>query len=511
MKRPDKHDPKRKPPTVLPPAAADSAVVEPLATVAAEIAGIAPVPPVPPVPPTPPLGNTAVIVVHGIGQQLPFETLDAFAHGLTRDDPLATNAVRLARVGTRDLPRVEVALTRGLPKPRELHLYEAYWAPLTEGKVTLRDVFAFLCLAAWDGFWNTKGGRFMRFMFGRVVDLAASRGTRWHLAIAGLVVLALGVLNATATALFASTIVDANGSGFFDAVVVAELTKIGAACVALALLFAGSMIVTRQLVLLFGVLGALIGGAVAIGVAAVMHASGEGPLVPIDVLPWLGTNLAVAVFWTVLVVASAYVRRLLVQFIGDIAAYITPQYVDRFLEVRTQIKNAVREVVEAVYRQREEGRPAYDRILLVGHSLGSVAAYDALNAMLNADKLDPDQAVAVLDRTKLLLTFGSPLDKTAFIFTTRGRDSGTVREALAAAVQPMIQHESYRTIPWINVHSKQDIVSGALDFYDDPAWPGGSPLRVRNVEDPDAKTPLVAHVEYWSNDCVYQQVRPYLA
>ena len=104
------------------------------------------------------------------------------------------------------------------------------WGPLPEGKVRSRVGLAFLCLAAWDGFWNPKGGRFMRFMFGRVVDLAASRGTRWHLAIAGLVVLALGVLNATATALFASTIVEnEDGPGPYGAKGVGEGSLAGAA------------------------------------------------------------------------------------------------------------------------------------------------------------------------------------------------------------------------------------------------------------------------------------------
>ena len=43
-----------------------------------------------------------------------------------------------------------------------------------------------------------------------------------------------------------------------------------------------------------------------------------------------------------------------------------------------------------------------------------------------------------VDRTKLLLTFGSPLDKTAFVFATRG-DASEARGRLAEARQPLIK------------------------------------------------------------------------
>src|SRR5437763_12168296 len=59
---------------------------------------------------------TAVLVVHGMGQQLPFETLDALANGLYREDVRSYGAgVRPARVahvqfGQHSLERVEMQL-----------------------------------------------------------------------------------------------------------------------------------------------------------------------------------------------------------------------------------------------------------------------------------------------------------------------------------------------------------------------------------------------------------------
>ena len=40
---------------------------------------------------------------------------------------------------------------------RAVHIYEAYWAPLTEGQVTLRDVILFLFHAGFDGLWHSRG------------------------------------------------------------------------------------------------------------------------------------------------------------------------------------------------------------------------------------------------------------------------------------------------------------------------------------------------------------------
>ena len=107
-------------------------------------------------------------------------------------------------------------------------------------------------------------------------------------------------------------------------------------------------------------------------------------------------------------------------------------------------------------------------MLLAGHSLGSVVIYDALNALLLRDA-ELKGADNVRERTKLLLTFGSPLDKTAYFFRQQGRAEVAVREALAASLQPLILNYEYRTFPWINVHSSRDPIGNGLKFYDLPA------------------------------------------
>ena len=143
----------------------------------------------------------------------------------------------------------------------------------------------------------------------------------------------------------------------------------------------------------------------------------------------------------------------------------------------------------------------------VGHSLGSVISYDSLNELILEDELSTPP-LYIPQRTKLLLTFGSPLDKTAFIFRTHKDQGSEIREA-AAAVQPMISSYRHRPRRWINIFSRNDWVSGKLDFYDrnpapkPPAMPLESamnvPIPVENMEDWNAQIPLVAHLQYWGN------------
>jgi len=74
-------------------------------------------------------------------------------------------------------------------------------------------------------------------------------------------------------------------------------------------------------------------------------------------------------------------------------------------------------------------------------------------------------------------------------------------------VQPLIQDYKNRPYPWVNVYSRNDVICGHLDFYDLPDAlipPKAKP--VENVPDEEALIPLVAHVEYWNNRTVWNQL-----
>jgi len=116
-------------------------------------------------------GKAAVFVVHGMGQQIEFQTLDDVAEGLRAANvrrgggPTPRPAVRAIAVGDERPQRIELTLTDADRHTREVHVYEAYWAPITEGKVTLRDVMRFLFNAGFDG-WRHSFDPFRRYVAG---------------------------------------------------------------------------------------------------------------------------------------------------------------------------------------------------------------------------------------------------------------------------------------------------------------------------------------------------------
>jgi hypothetical protein len=219
-------------------------------------------------------------------------------------------------------------------------------------------------------------------------------------------------------------------------------------------------------------------------------------------------------FLGLLLLGSNKVRKVIVQYVGDVAIYICPHLLNRFDKLRERIRRRVYKTAEHIYGMHapDSCDLTYRKVAIVGHSLGSVAAYDTLNTLIALDELR-GSPLHVLERTSLLLTFGSPLDKVAFVFAAQGTETSETRERFAATTRPLIQSYRYRTFPWINVYSDQDLISGKLDFYDNPGDPQskgqinpaypGELREVKNEIDSAAHTPLLAHVQYWQNKCVF--------
>ncbi len=574
---------------------------------------------------TPPPPRIAVLALHGMGQQIPFETLDQvqrnFCAAASRQGvKLPRPSVQVAKVGDEVLRRAEVRMGEAESSP-EVHFYEVYWAPLTEGRVDLRDVISFLRMGGGNGLRHSLFSSSSRFMFGKMFPFPRSLGTSLYLALALLAVSSLVVLNTIVLAVAAATNwLPATNWLTANKVLQADLTGVaslvclvGAAlggCLFLSMTrrdlakgelwrlpslqrFAVDLLFYLMLVVLIvsagtmiwlvkqhsgippgaasvSILNPLLGGddqakqlatvttAATVLIALILVVSflvkwalgnilapvaravvsggfflvlavsaGAGgyllalllgidvpPFSPKDLpapLPWLFDNRHLWV-WTVLIGLSAFARSFLVQYLGDVAAYVSPHKLDRFNEIRDRIRGEVFKTACALYSARSaDGRPEYDQIALVGHSLGSVIAYDTLNHLLNKD-LTADTPLNIKARTCLLLTFGSPLDKIAYLFQIQGTRTSDTREALANAVQPLIQSYDYRKFKWINVFSKDDIIGGSLEFFDDGS---GNPQRIQNDEDLYSSIPLVAHTEYWRTplvwDHLYTQVAAHLS
>lgn len=214
--------------------------------------------------------------------------------------------------------------------------------------------------------------------------------------------------------------------------------------------------------------------------------------------------------WPALIAISKLVRDLIVEYPGDVAIYVTSNKLDRFDEIRDKIKQVALDSLMplySAYNVDSKGNATsflYSKVAIVGHSLGSVVAYDTLNKLLTLDELLKNW-FRVAQRTAIFETFGSPLDKTAFFFSFQGKDTFKIREQLAASKQPLIESYRFRKFPWINVLSSSDIISGELKFYDVPDKPA-PPDAVKNFIDPAAIVPLIAHVEYWKNRTVWDKL-----
>jgi hypothetical protein len=490
--------------------------------------------------------HVAVLVCHGMGQQVRFETLDALAREVLTTAISCGTAVEeeitvaLQPEAGSFYPRAELRLKKADGSRLDAHFYEAYWAPLTEGRVSLRETLAFFIDAGRSGLrFAWRDGVFNRWMFGGRQEFEIPARRIWQLGIA-LWILLLVTAAFTAVALLpAIKIVDAFRAGSADravAVIAAVgfsigviLALSGAFAVALARVAGigadtgrpksaidaepGIMASKRSKRWMSAIIVALVVGLslwATIYLGQLMYDRWLLPAASEPRAHVAGVIAAIALLAIEAYVLLKLIREFLIEFGGDVAAYVAPFKVSKFEEIRRGIQERGRTVARFVYAARAPGsdQPLYDRVMVVGHSLGSVLAYDTLNDAIKRDAA-ADGWVAgsdacqydVVDRTGLLLTFGSPLDKTAFIFRTqKSALEVSAREKLASAVQPLIMSYANRRGRWINIWSRSDWISGPLGYYDRPQPRPGE--GVCNIENRESRNPGKAHTEYWSGPLV---------
>jgi hypothetical protein len=240
----------------------------------------------------------------------------------------------------------------------------------------------------------------------------------------------------------------------------------------------------------------------------------------VRVLRWIYPLIRVARFlvphWIRLRAVREWVERratwILVGYIGDIAIYTTMDQKSRHYEIRQRILKESQALLEAILAEAPEDA----QVIVAGHSLGSVIAYDTLNR-LNIKANLPAGEDLPLKKLAGLITFGSPLDKVAFFFREHaGKDQYVRRQimehlhsfkakplssqedqkepyVLANPVAPKLDH-----LPWVNYWSKNDPISGHLDFYQIPDQD--------NVCLDLPEKWGVAHVRYWCHMPFYEDI-----
>ena len=398
-----------------------------------------------------PSGNTAVLVIHGIGEQHPFETLDMFARTLWRalEAPGGGSVTAAHRLRSHESGWLEsYASFERAGEPARVDLYEFYWAHRMQRQISAGEVIEWLIQVS-DGarqFYaeNAELATKYRDLEVGAFDRQGRFKVAWYLGLGGPLawLLRLGVVARRSL----------------------HLPTLG---------LSGPVL---------GVVGAL--------------------------TSWLGGKAA----------------RLMVDFVGDIAVYTTTDRKSRHFAVRNQI---LREAEEEVWNLLQH----YGRVIVAGHSLGSVVAYDTLSRLALRMSADPE-AAALANRLVGLVTFGSPLDKIAFFFRRRTPEQQYVRRQIQAfrygfraryfeadrtlrelpperrlhAGAPL--PEPLERMPWLNFWNPDDPVSGYLDYY--AVEPHGANI---NVKAPDAEgralgkaNPLAAHGAYFGYVSMYERI-----
>jgi hypothetical protein len=468
----------------------------------------------------------AIVVTHGMGQQVHFETLEQIAVALRNAElraqpgatkPIVPRAVHLrnAKGTVTELVRAEMSVAGGDGQERTVHVYESYWAPLTEGQASLTDVTSFMTETFLRGLWFvTRYRGFNRWEFGKMQQYA----TRFFLSLGKLLVAILVfllplLLGNLLTVAQVYSLVRSGGT----AAVIWEpyLNDLRWIAVFAAVFGFGALILPKlyRVRFLTGRAGFLRAVRTGLKILAItISLAGLGLIFCAELLLFhhVGgpvTGWARYAVWAAVLAEGLIGRWFLIEYMGDVAIYVTSFKVSHWDEVRGKIKKNVEDVVGAVYAARSgphgKGHLIYPKVMVVGHSLGSVISYDVLNQLVLEDELAMTEGrthdvLEVTERTKLMLTFGSPLDKTAFLFRTKG-GTDELGQAAAAAWQPMIRAYGFRPAKWINIWSWFDIVSAPLHYYDVPGTAGGG-KRIQNITDAEAFVPLVAHTEYWNDD-----------
>ena len=281
---------------------------------------------------------------------------------------------------TDQLGRAELTLARRDGSLRDIHIYEAYWAPLTEGKVVIRDVLWFLLGA---GFHGTLAGLrgFRRLMFGEWVRLDKAGPTSLLFLFALAVVLSLVVINSALVLLIAgNTLPITNVTGWANSTLIGRLTRDVAIAEIVAIplaLFVGALHWHRNWFLrrhrltnrrwhlpkmiewiLVGwvwlALVTTVGVAILVGVDIIrLRTAAGGSETP----AWQLTIVSGIAF-----VTSYVLRSFLIQYFGDVVIYVSAHAVSRFNEIRVQIQKTGFDVGRAIYALPEhyERRPRAD-------------------------------------------------------------------------------------------------------------------------------------------------------
>ncbi|MDQ6766533.1 MAG: hypothetical protein M3Z41_01840 [Candidatus Eremiobacteraeota bacterium] len=442
--------------------------------------------------------KNAVIVVHGISPHQRYQIQDAFASGLCSALQAETARDRTARLGAGApkgagfwstgivWPRVHndqqivesqaVALRveckdeggGNIPFEPTIDVFEGYWSPIDKEQTTPLRVLSWLLAATFVPLNNVRiPATFAKSAF----DLSFTLGA-----------LVLGLL---ATYVVASSALRAYH---------AYVTQVSVDMHGLLFAAVGAYMLAQVLARLWQVMvrharlsvwNALILVGLAIGGVILLDWPNRAAQ-----LSWIGRLTGPSGWLFISALALRFVlsfaKNFLVDAIGDIQIYTTHDENARFYQFRQQIIQTVGRVVVQVLQSTDEGgKPLYDNVFLVGHSLGTTVLMDviiALHALVEEEAFPTERWRCI----RAFVTYGSALEKTRFFFDVRNQNLsealvrwrkdvyGHLFTADAAVLdgEPPRTHMPPSGIFWANYWYFTDVVANEIRSYTSSREPG---------------------------------------
>jgi len=474
----------------------------------------------------------AILVIHGIGEQNPYETLDSFARGIFRFLKHTCQSVNLSslRTSLKDWTQVgmQITVNHAEDPKRQGHvdIFEYYWAPETEDKLSWKDTLKWLVLTdlrplryfADNLLMEMKEGSFRSAML-RSFELYAREIARvliLYVPLAASLLWLLGWLASAPgiwSALKSITVALGSYPGW---------PKVVLSCYALSILMLWFTLQSLTSYLRRGRFsierlaeGVWFGLAFLSATMFLLAGFFLSFRYGVSLQPLWAKIFAKSVLYPfcAALIAAAW-SYILTAYVADVAVYVSSDAKSKNYAARTAILKASCEALKRILVDKR-----YDRVILAGHSLGSVIAYDTINELLVQVNSNPgpadDQPSPRLESKQLkkltgLVTFGSPLDKIYYFFREHVKADQAIRAQILSMLYSFRKVTSQRDygpfkfgykfdqldqLVWLNAYAHMDFVSAKLKFYDLKGEDNQRSFRYW--------LPGLAHLSYWGDSNFY--------
>jgi hypothetical protein len=154
----------------------------------------------------------------------------------------------------------------------------------------------------------------------------------------------------------------------------------------------------------------------------------------------------------VLVVALARaiqrtVRKFLAESFGDVQVYSNRDENNDHFAARKAVTEAVEDVFSMIAGRK------YEEVVVIGHSLGAVVAYDILDGLRYRDPI-------LLGKVRALVTFGAALEKVDYFFDRKEKDHPERGDLVERAFSGVARERS-----WINLWYSNDVVANPITSF----------------------------------------------